>query len=86
MTDNFTKNCIEDYIIEITKSSSTTKDNKKCNCYGIFASNNSSFIRVDNISCDLKFVEQLSKLLKEKQVSILHIKDVIEDQLVEKYG
>ncbi len=70
-----------EYSLKITENDFVTDDCEELKLFGIKAFDNAGNVLADcpSISEDIEKVEALSALLIENDVSVCHIKDIIED-------
>ena len=70
-----------EYSLKITENDCVTDDGEKLKLFGVKAFDDTGNVLADcpSISEDIEKVEALSALLIENDVSVCHIKDIIED-------
>ncbi|MGN1034481.1 MAG: DUF6514 family protein [Oscillospiraceae bacterium] len=79
------KDDAEEYAIKVTEKKITIENDTNVTAYGIYTKDKDSSAYVNDISTDKLFVERIAKLCRTYKVSLVHLRDVVEDQLALNY-
>ena len=69
-------------ICELIQTRIHTKDGREAVVYGIEAASETSCIRIEDITCDMASLSRLMGTILKNDVSILHVRDIVEDFIV----